>query len=185
MIGADIAVLLVDDDEGVCEAIQHVFFDEDAIDLTTITKPSEALELLDEREFDIVISDFKMPGMNGLELMERVRRGHPDCVRILLSGQVDLTEVTSAFNTGLISQFLVKPWRDDEELLSAVQIAARTRKALLQSHALLAQYQHLREQMDSLGQAVTATCLALRHDSVVAQDGEFLRRSLNRRGSDE
>lgn len=185
MTGGDITVLLVDDDEGVCEAIQHVFFDEDAIDLTTITAPGEALELLDEREFDIVISDFQMPGMNGLELMESVRRKCPNTMRILLSGRVDLTDVTSAFNTGLISQFLVKPWRDDEELVSAVRIAARTRMAMVQSQALLEQYQQLREQMDNLGQAVTATCLALRHDSAEAQDGEFLRRSLTRRDGNE
>lgn len=185
MTAAEIAVLLVDDDEGVCEAIQHVFFDEDAIELTTITAPEKALELLEDREFDIVISDFKMPGINGLELMERVRRRYPNTIRILLSGQVDLTDVTAAFNSGLISQFLVKPWRDDEELISAVHIAARTRRAMLQSNELMEQYQQLREQMDRLGQSVNATCLALRHDSVAAQDGEFLRQSLTRRGGNE
>ena len=153
--------------------------------MTTKNDPEEALAALEEQEFDVVISDFKMPGINGLQLMEQVRSRYPDTIRILLSGQVDLTEVTRAFNTGLIAQFLVKPWRDDEELISAVQLAARSRKALVQSRALLVQYQDLREQMDSLGHAVTATCLALRHDSAVAQDGEFLRRSILRRDGDE
>lgn len=178
-------VLVVDDEPGIRESIQHLLFDEEWVDLHLAESGPAALQILDETEIDIIVSDYNMPGMNGLQLMELARRKSPDVIRILLSGRVDLQDVAAAFNNGLIARFIVKPWGDDQELIATLRTAVRSRQALLESRRLVEQFETLKAQVDRLGQAVLANYLALRHDSRMTQDGEFLRRSLDTGGFDD
>lgn len=177
-------VLVVDDEAGIRESIQHLLFDEEWVELLLAEDGPSALKTLEEEEVDVIVSDYNMPGMNGLQLMERARRMHPDMIRILLSGRVDLQEVAAAFNNGLIARFIVKPWGDDQELIATLRTAIRNRQSLVESRRLVDQYETLKAQVDRLGQAVLANYLALRHDRLLAQDGEFLRRQLNMGGPD-
>jgi YesN/AraC family two-component response regulator len=77
---------------------------------------AEALEALGAFQADIVISDFRMPGMDGVELLGAVKRSWPRALRIILSGFADLDSVGSSFDKGDICRFITKPW-DDEELV--------------------------------------------------------------------
>jgi FixJ family two-component response regulator len=61
-----------------------------------------------------VVSDQRMPDMNGTEFLERVRDLYPDTMRMVLSGYTDLAMITDAINRGAIYRFLTKPWNDDE-----------------------------------------------------------------------
>jgi len=176
------AVLFVDDEVGVREAVRHLMMEEQDIELFLADGGEAALAILAENDIDVLVSDQQMPGMRGLDLMLEARRVSPDTVRILLSGQVDLSHVTAAFNDGLLARFMVKPWKD-EELVGAVREGLRQRRALTESRELLARYEHLRLQMEDLGRAVRATCLALRADSGARKDGDFLRNQLARGGS--
>lgn len=175
-------ILLVDDEAGMRDAVRHVLMDLDALEVIAAASGEEALGIMDQREIDVLISDYQMPGIDGLELMERVRHTSPDTVRILFSGRVDLTAVARAFNGGLIHRFVLKPWQDDEEIVSAVHLALRSRQALLQTRWLVCQYRELRLRVDDLERAVMATALAVRPDSLAAQDADFLRRRLRGTG---
>ena len=72
----------------------------------------------------VIISDLRMPGMNGIEFLSRVKKLYPDTVRIILSGHGDLASVTDAINHGAIYQFLSKPW-DDGVMLDTINDAFR------------------------------------------------------------
>jgi len=172
-------VLFVDDEAGVREAVRHLIMEEPDIELHVADGGAAALQLLGEHDIDVLVSDQQMPGMKGLELMQEVRRRSPDTVRILLSGQVDLSHVTAAFNEGLLTRFMVKPWKD-EELVGAIREGLRQRRALTESRDLLARYEILKQQVDELGRAVRATCLSVRADAHAVRDGDFLRNQISR-----
>ena len=78
-----------------------------------------ALARAREQEFAAVLSDYRMPGMNGIEFLETVARRHPSSVRILLSGYVDQSEIEYAITSGTVHHFIKKPW-DLTRLVSLV-----------------------------------------------------------------
>lgn len=113
-------VLLVDDDANVLSALRRTLRRE-KIEIETARDAREALAILGDGPVDLVISDHRMPGMSGVELLETIRTRWPKTVRILMSGwsaEIPSAELKAA---GL---FLVlsKPW-DDRELRSAIQRA--------------------------------------------------------------
>ena len=74
----------------------------------------EGFEILSLHRVAVVVSDFRMPGMNGAEFLGRAKELYPETVRIMLSGHADLNLVTDAINVGAIYKFLSKPWSDDD-----------------------------------------------------------------------
>ena len=82
----------------------------------------EAIKILDEHEMHIIITDQRMPGMTGVEFLERIIEKHPDPMRILLTGYSDLNAVIDAVNKGKIFHYLSKPW-NEEELEQTIQRA--------------------------------------------------------------
>jgi response regulator RpfG family c-di-GMP phosphodiesterase len=83
---------------------------------------------MEEQPFDLVISDMRMPEMDGAQFLEQVKRRWPDTVRLLLTGYADVTSTVDAINKGEIYRYISKPW-DDEELVQIVRQALE-RKAL-------------------------------------------------------
>jgi CheY-like chemotaxis protein len=113
-------VLLVDDDANVLSALRRTLRRE-KITIETARDAREALAILGDGPFDLVISDHRMPGMSGVELLETIRARWPKTVRILLSGWS--AEVPSAdLKAAGLLLVLSKPW-DDRELRSAIQRA--------------------------------------------------------------
>ncbi len=101
-------VLCVDDDPQVLDGLKNVL--RRRFDVTTAEGGPEGLKALTQAgPFTVVVSDFRMPGMNGAEFLRRVRDGAPDTVRILLTGQASWEDTISAVNEGYIFRFLVKP----------------------------------------------------------------------------
>lgn len=83
-------------------------------DIHTARSGAEALERLAEEQFAIVISDQRMEGLSGVELLSEVRRLYPDTVRILLTAYTDFNAVVNAINDGRIARFVRKPWNREE-----------------------------------------------------------------------
>jgi response regulator RpfG family c-di-GMP phosphodiesterase len=119
----DHVILLVDDEPSILHALQRVFRKE-KFSLLLATSGEQALRLISESErpVSLIISDQRMPVMNGAEFFEKAKALAPDAVRFLLTGYSDVKDVISAVNKGEIHRYLMKPW-DDEALLVEVRQA--------------------------------------------------------------
>ncbi|MCB0419965.1 MAG: response regulator, partial [Bdellovibrionales bacterium] len=127
-------VLCVDDDELILEALRRVLDQE--YQVFTSTSTEHALELLEtDRHFDIVISDYQMPGKNGIEFLREVKRRYPICVRCLLTGQITLDEISEFINKNIFHKFLIKPW-DNQQLLLQMKEALQLLTLLKEKESL-------------------------------------------------
>ncbi|WP_213609094.1 EAL domain-containing protein [Pseudoalteromonas sp.] len=117
-------LLLVDDEENILYSLQRVLRKQ-PYKVFTCKSAVEAFELLASNDVQVVLSDQRMPQMNGTEFLSRVKDMYPDTVRLVLSGYTDLRTVTDAINHGSIYKFITKPWQDEElkkELKSAFNL---------------------------------------------------------------
>lgn len=114
-------LLLLDDEKNILRALSRVLR-QDGYQILTATKAQDAFELLAKHEVQVILSDQRMPEMNGTEFLSTVKELYPDTIRIILSGYTDLKSVTEAINEGAIYKFLTKPW-DDGQLRSNVHEA--------------------------------------------------------------
>lgn len=117
-------LLLVDDERNILNALRRLFRKED-FRVLTANSGAEALELLALNSVQVVISDHRMPGMSGVELLSRVKDLYPKTERIVLSGYSELSTVTDAINRGAVRKYISKPW-DDETLLHEVRAIFRS-----------------------------------------------------------
>ncbi len=105
-------LLLLDDEENILRALARVLR-RDGYRILMATRAQDAFELLAKHEVQVILSDQRMPEMNGTEFLSRVKNLYPSTMRIVLSGYTDLKSVTDAINEGAIYKFLTKPWDDD------------------------------------------------------------------------
>ncbi|HEY5672873.1 MAG TPA: response regulator [Malonomonas sp.] len=131
-----IKILCVDDEKNVLKALRRLFIDEDDYDIMVAESGEEGLEMCAAAGgVRLVISDYRMPGMNGVEFLAQVFEKWPDTVRIVLSGYADTSAVVEAINMGQIYKFIPKPW-DDDELKEIVATALQHQELLLQNRQL-------------------------------------------------
>lgn len=120
-----IRILFVDDERNVLRSLGRTFLDED-YEILTANSGVEGLQTLREIfPVQVVISDFRMPEMNGVEFLRQVCAEWPDTVRIVLSGYADSASIVSAINDGQIYKFIPKPWNDDELKVTIVNSLER------------------------------------------------------------
>lgn len=112
-----LTVLFVDDERPILRALVRFGRARDW-EVLTAENGAEALDLLQDHEIDVIVSDMRMPGMNGAELLIEFQKRSPDTIRILLTGYSDITALESAINEAHIYNYLTKPW--DENLLNEV-----------------------------------------------------------------
>lgn len=106
-------VLCVDDETSILNSLRRVFLDE-PFETLLATDGVEGLRIVAAQDVDLVLADFRMPGMDGVEFLKRVRTIRPECLRVVLSGYADINQIVSALDQGQIYRFLSKPWNDDE-----------------------------------------------------------------------
>jgi two-component system NtrC family sensor kinase len=112
-------ILFVDDEPNVLRSLRRLFMDEDDYELMFANSAVEGLELLaEEGGACVVVSDYRMPDMNGVEFLSKVHDQWPDSIRIVLSGYADTAAVVEAIKIGHIYRFIPKPWNDDELLVN-------------------------------------------------------------------
>jgi two-component system NtrC family sensor kinase len=143
-----IRILLVDDEVNVLRALERTFMDEE-YEVLTASSGSEGLSILqDISPVQVVVSDYRMPQMNGVDFLREVRRCWPDTVRIVLSGYADTAVVISAINEGEIYKFIAKPWNDDElriAIINALERYSLNKKNIELTEALSAKIEELKK----------------------------------------
>jgi response regulator RpfG family c-di-GMP phosphodiesterase len=129
-------VLCVDDEPKVLEGLERTL--EQYYEVFTAEGGEAGLHVLEEHgPFAVVVSDMRMPGMDGAAFLSAVSRKSPDTVRLLLTGQRDIESAISAVNRGNIFRFLAKPCPPDD-LLRTVEAAQEQHRLLTAEHDLLA-----------------------------------------------
>jgi two-component system, OmpR family, response regulator VicR len=123
-------VLVVDDEPQIASALRRLLRRAD-YEVSCAHSGAEALQLLQTFAADVVLSDFRMPGMTGAELFREVKRTHPLSLRLIISGHADFGAVVASLNEGEICRFITKPW-DDAELLSYLAEMLAQRETLRQ-----------------------------------------------------
>lgn len=117
-------LLCVDDEPNITSALRRVFRGT-GWRMLAAGSGAQALEAMQSEAVDLVISDMRMPGMDGAQLLEQVRRDWPQVVRILLTGQSDTASTLAAINRGEVYRYITKPWNDDEIVLTVRQAFER------------------------------------------------------------
>ncbi len=112
-------VLCIDDEREILSALQRSLRNV-ADQVVTATNGEEGIALLEEHAPAVIISDMRMPGMNGAEFLQRVLEFAPHTFRILLTGHADIEAAISAINKGEIHRYMHKPW-DSDELNQAIK----------------------------------------------------------------
>ena len=120
-------LLLVDDEENILSSLRRLLR-RDGYTILTASGGKAGLELMATHPVDVIVSDQRMPGMTGVEFLQKAKQMDPDSVRMVLSGYTDLQSVTDAINEGDIYKFLTKPW--DDAMLRANINEAFQRKLL-------------------------------------------------------
>lgn len=132
-------MMVVDDDRFILRALQRVL-EAQGFDVSMSSSPEEALDLLGVLPVDLIISDYMMPGMNGVQFLNEARRLRPDAPRLLLTAINDFRVATEAVNTGEVYRLLGKPWTH-AELVGTVEQAWEYGH-LKRQHAALTQKIH-------------------------------------------
>lgn len=106
-------ILLLDDEVNVLNALQRALrecFRSGQVRIEIFTDPEQALLRSAEVSFDVVVSDFRMPGMTGADFLQAFKGIQPDAVRLVLSASTDFSAVMDAVNRAEIFRYIVKPW---------------------------------------------------------------------------
>lgn len=136
-------VLLVDDEDAILKSLKRLLRvapcaaggRQYMLDVEAFTSPYEALERAAEMPFDIVMTDYRMPEMDGVEFLKAFKQIQPDAARLILSGYADLNALLRAVNEIGIDRFIGKPW-NDYELMSAIAQSLAHRDLMLENRQL-------------------------------------------------
>ena len=137
-------LLIVDDEVDVLESLRHLFHR--TYRVLTASGGGQALELLDEHEVHLILSDQRMPGMSGDVFLSQARRLQPDAIRMLFTGYADIQAVINAVNEGHIFRYILKPW-DAVELEGIIRQAAEQYELLAERKRLIAELQAANAQL--------------------------------------
>ncbi|MBD9565677.1 HD domain-containing phosphohydrolase [Pseudomonas sp. PDM09] len=129
-------LLLVDDEESILNSLRRLLRSQ-PYEVLLATSGAQALEIMAQQPIDLVMSDARMPNMDGATLLAHVHQRYPDTLRIMLTGYADPSAIIKAINEGQIHRYISKPWHDEEMLLTlrqslAYQHSERERLRLVQ-----------------------------------------------------
>lgn len=126
--GRPFRVLTVDDEEDIRESIKQLLeLSLDNLEVITASDGQYALEILESGEFDLILTDYKMPNMDGLEFLKRAMETHPEVPRLMLTAYPDPNLAARAVKEAGVGLFIAKPF-DMEYLLDVVKSLLKDRE---------------------------------------------------------
>ena len=161
-------LLIVDDEVDVLESLRHQFHRKYRV--LTAASGGQAIALLNESPVQLILSDQRMPGMQGDAFLSQARKLQPDAIRMLFTGYADIQAVINAVNEGHIFRYILKPW-DTVELEGIIRQAADQYDLLAERKRLIAELQaanaqllHANEELARAGQLKTAFIEVASHE---------------------
>jgi response regulator RpfG family c-di-GMP phosphodiesterase len=136
-------IMILDDEESILKALKRVLRVAPCaignktftLEVEAFVSPLAALERVRHEPFDLFVSDYRMPEMDGIEFLKAAKAIQPDAARLILSGYADLNALVRAVNEVGIDRFIGKPW-NDYDLLSAIAQSLAHRDLLLENRQL-------------------------------------------------
>lgn len=147
-----IKIQLVDDESNILKALQRVLRPLH-LEIHAFTDPQVALQALTENEYAVIISDYKMPSLNGITYLQFAKQRQPHAMRMVLSAFGDRQSMLQAINQAEIYRFLSKPW-EDYEIESAVKGAVDLYLLRVENQQLLARMRNQQTALDRQEQAL-------------------------------
>ncbi len=128
-------ILLIDDEQPILNALTRVFHNS-SYELFTATSAEQALGFLERNNIDLIICDYQLGGMNGIDFLENISKDNPDIINILLTAHADLDMAIDAINRAVLYKFIMKPWNDNN-LLITVRRALEQRDLIIENKRLM------------------------------------------------
>jgi signal transduction histidine kinase len=187
-------LLFVDDEPDVIDSLRHQFHR--GYRVLGCTSGKEAVQALESDEIDLILSDQRMPGMTGDQLLRRARELKPDTVRMLFTGYADIQDVINAVNEGHIFRYILKPW-DSAELEGIIRqgveqydLLAERRRLVNELQATNSQLVNANDELALAGKLKTAFIEVASHEfntpiNLVLGLTELLRLSSTKRSDEE
>ncbi len=144
MIPARPLLVVVDDEAEVLQSVHDLFRREYRV--LTFERGPEALAALGQADPHVVLSDQRMPGMSGVELLGKVKQVRPEATRLLFTGYADIRAVIDAINQGNVFRYIAKPW-DPEELATVVRQAREHHDLLVERQRLITELTDANEKL--------------------------------------
>jgi DNA-binding NtrC family response regulator len=116
-----VKILIIDDEVDMLMLLRMIIEDNTDYDVETTNNPSEALKAISENEFALIVSDLKMPGMDGLELFDEITNMRPDIPFVIITAYGSVEASERALKKG-IADFITKPFRKDAILFTIKRV---------------------------------------------------------------
>ena len=151
-------ILAVDDEEDNLDLLRRTFRKE--YNVFTSTNGYDGLKLMERIDIALIITDQRMPGMTGIQLLEKTIERYPNTIRIILTAYTDVEDLIESINTGRVYKYITKPW-DNDELKITVMRALESYELANKNDQLIEDLQQalekLRESMEKIIQIVSRT----------------------------
>lgn len=157
------SILFVDDEKQILSAIKRIFIGSN-YNIFISDNGNDALEILKKEEIRLIISDMRMPGMDGYVLLKTVKEKYPSIIRIILSGYADMELIIRSLRHNLAKLYLFKPW-DNKYLLSVIDNIFET-EGVLMDKGLLYTINNIKE-LPTIGDTYNNLC------SLISQNAEL------------
>ncbi|MGJ9417206.1 HD domain-containing phosphohydrolase [Massilia sp. CMS3.1] len=170
-------LLLIDDEPNILSSLRRLFHG-NGYRVLTATSGASGLEILEREAIDLVISDMRMPEMDGARFLAQVRARWPDTVRILLTGYSDVQSIQDAINCGEIYRYVNKPW-DDHDIVLLVRDGLERRQLELDKRRLEVLTARQNDELKALNQSLEAKVeartaqLKAEHEATVAANNKL------------
>lgn len=128
-------IMILDDDLNILDSLKRLLARKNHLQVEYFSEPNKALERAESGLFELFISDYNMPLMNGVTFLSKTKEIHPRLQRIILSGCADLNTIVSAVNDAEIYRFINKPWHN-LEFITAIEQALEYHRVITENHFL-------------------------------------------------
>ncbi|NJL23925.1 MAG: response regulator [Calothrix sp. SM1_5_4] len=155
------SILCVDDEVDNVDALERLF--RRKYNVFRATSGKEALKVLKDNPVSLIVSDQRMPGMTGVELLAKSIDYRPDAVRVLLTGYTDIESVISAINSGQVYRYVTKPW-DPVDLGNTIDKAIERYEMALELREKNAALEKALRELRSLDQAKSNFMILINHE---------------------